>query len=302
MLGGANLTVGGATEQFLWRYVIGAAVGAACFSALGALGSNAAAQGVIFFLFVFVLTLVRVKIRKADIGLTFATLACVYAVDNSWQDGNSGQVDTLALRDLLRAWTFGAAISLVRDTVCFACGLNEQVVNFAVLPVKASGLAKNRTAKALTQIRNITAWLFAASSTGTTYTPAEVRRTLYADHDTLVALQSELAWEFGWSASTLDQRQELLDAVLAVQKSLVIGTRNGAFVSDLPVDLAEMVRPAVATMAHRAFDEMSTLADSRRSHHFRLCCCGSTSRGESTGRRGKCRSRGARRHRRAVCI
>jgi hypothetical protein len=51
---------------------------------------------------------------KADIGITFATLAAVYAVDDAYRGGNAYGVDTDALKDLLRSWAFGASISLVR--------------------------------------------------------------------------------------------------------------------------------------------------------------------------------------------
>jgi hypothetical protein len=69
--------------------------------------------------------------------------------------------------------------------------------------------------------------------------------------DTLSRLQSELAWEFGWSASTLKQREEILGAILAIQGDLVVGARNGPFVSDLPEDLVRMIRPAVEVFAER---------------------------------------------------
>jgi hypothetical protein len=115
ILGGANLTVGGATEQFFWRFVVGAVVGTGGYSALNAVGGAPVAQGILFFIFVYILTLIRDKVPRSNTGLQFAILACVYAVDYSYRQGNIYKVDTAGLKDLLRAWAFGTAISLVRD-------------------------------------------------------------------------------------------------------------------------------------------------------------------------------------------
>ena len=108
------MTVGGGTEQFLWRFVVGAALGTSVYVLLDLLGGTPVAQGIVFFIFVFLLTYLRVKIPRTDIGVTFATLACVYAVDYSYRRGNISMVNTEGLTDLLRAWAFGVAISLVR--------------------------------------------------------------------------------------------------------------------------------------------------------------------------------------------
>lgn len=281
-MGGANLTVGGATEQLLWRFVIGASVGAASFSLINALGGSPIAQGIIFFLVVFALTLFRSKVFKADIGITFATLASVYAVDNAYRGGNVYGVDKLALKDLLKSWAFGAAISLVslqlprsyRSSALSANGFQTrpitntgaytQAVNFLVLPVKASRLSRDRTSKTLSRIQSITTWLLSSSSStndhsdDVSYTPASVRRILHGEGDTLVALQAELGWELGWSASDLSQRGQITDAVLQLQRSLVSAARDGPFVVDLPEDLRGMVEPAVSTFA----DCKSTLVGS----------------------------------------
>jgi hypothetical protein len=262
ILGGANLTVGGATEQFFWRFVVGAVVGTAGYSALNAVGGAPVAQGILFFIFVYILTLVRDKVPRSNTGLQFAILACVYAVDYSYRQGNVYKVDTAGLKDLLRAWAFGTAISLV-SALGWWChqrlGSRQierraQAVNFFALPVKASRLARDRTAKALDSIRDITRWLLLEQvQTGGRdgYTPASVRKVLNGHGDTLSRLQSELAWEFGWSASTLQQREEILGAILAIQGDLVVGARNGPFVSDLPEDLVGMIRPAVELFAER---------------------------------------------------
>jgi hypothetical protein len=267
VLGGANLTVGGGTEQFLWRFVIGALAGTAAFSAIDVLGGAPVAQGIIFFLIVFGLTLIRVKIPKSDIGITFATLASVYAVDTSYRNGNLYKVDTDALTDLLRSWAFGTAISLVSLLYRIRrSALTIQTVNFLVLPVKASRLARDRTIGALSKIHDVMRWLL-ATQVGedipkTNFTAGSVRKTLYEHGDTLSRLQSELAWEIGWSASSLVQRAELLDAVISLQRSLVVAARDGPFVSDLPDDLAGMIRPAVSFFTDRTY-ECSTGTDTR---------------------------------------
>jgi hypothetical protein len=100
------------------------------FSGISALGGSPIGQGIVFFAVVFGLTLFRVKVFKADIGITFATLAAVYAVDDSFRGGNLYGVDTDALKDLLKSWAFGAAISLVR--VCALC--NAVIDNTADQP------------------------------------------------------------------------------------------------------------------------------------------------------------------------
>lgn len=264
ILGGANLTVGGATEQFFWRFVVGAVVGTGGYSALNVVGGAPVAQGILFFIFVYILTLIRDRVPRSNTGLQFAILACVYAVDYSYRQGNIYKVDTAGLKDLLRAWAFGTAISLVRPLdggfrtawESRQTEITAQAVNFFALPVKASRLARDRTAKALDSIRGITRWLLleevqARSLAGDAYTPASVRRVLNGHGDTLSRLQSELAWEFGWSASTLKQREEILGAILAIQGDLVAGARNGPFVSDLPEDLVGMIRPAVEVFAER---------------------------------------------------
>ena len=105
--------MGGATEQLFWRLAVGASAGAAAFALIQVLGGSPVLQGVVFGGTVLLFTLVRARQPRADIGLTFATLACVYAVDGSYRDGNPYGVNGEALKDLLRSWAFGAAISLV---------------------------------------------------------------------------------------------------------------------------------------------------------------------------------------------
>ena len=96
-------------------------------------------------------------------------------------------------------------------------------------------------------MRDITGWLLAETrGAEIDFTPASVRRSLHTDGDTLLALQDGMSWEIGWSRSTLDQRVELLAAVRSLQQDLVIASRDGPFVSDLPEDLAAIVRPAVS--------------------------------------------------------
>ena len=75
---------------------------------------------------------------------------------------------------------------------------------------------------------------------------ASVRKRLQADGQKLSALHAEMAWEVGWSASTLSQRDEQLEALLAIQRDLGLRTIDGPFVVDLPEDLVGIVRPAVA--------------------------------------------------------
>lgn len=81
------------------------------------------------------------------------------------------------------------------------------------------------------------------------YTPAQVRQILHTDGDRLAQMQDELAWELGWSASTLDERKHLTSAVLALQNSLIVSSRDGAFVVDLPADLVRILQPAVAVFS-----------------------------------------------------
>lgn len=61
--------------------------------------------------------------------------------------------------------------------------------------------------------------------------------------DTLSTLHGELAWELSWSASDLTQRRALLDAVLELQRTLIVVARDGRFVTDLTPDLAAVVQP-----------------------------------------------------------
>lgn len=128
ILGGVNLTVGGVTEQFLWRFVVSAVCGAGCYSLVQVLGGNPEAQGVVFFILVFLWGYIRVKLPKTDIAVTFVILACVYAVDNSYRFGQRYAVNTDALSDLLKSWAFGAAISVVRLALSFYRGrqLNQR--------------------------------------------------------------------------------------------------------------------------------------------------------------------------------
>ena len=90
-------------------------MGAAGFAIIGLAGGSPAGQGVVFAVIVLGLTLFRLRVPKSDIGITFATLACVYAVDASYQTPSPRYaVDGSALADLMMSWAFGAAISVVR--------------------------------------------------------------------------------------------------------------------------------------------------------------------------------------------
>jgi hypothetical protein len=138
------------------------------------------------------------------------------------------------------------------------------------MPVKASRLASVRTIDSLRSIRSIAGWMLNdPSSASITYTPADVRRTMHTDGDRLAAMQAELAWELGWSASTLDQRAELTQAVLALQRSLVVSARDGPFLVDLPNDLAQVMRPAISVFSQCAcsnFHHSMRLKRLRRGH------------------------------------
>ena len=119
--------------------------------------------------------------------------------------------------------------------------LTLQAVNFLVLPVKASDLSRRYTRNALRSARSIVAWTFADSDAE--YTPTAIRHQLLGEGDTLSQLHGELAWELSWSASDLPQRRALLNAVLELQRTLIVVARDGRFVADLTPDLAILVQP-----------------------------------------------------------
>ena len=97
-------------------------------------------------------------------------------------------------------------------------------------------------------MKDITRWLLSGETSGESYSAARVRRILNNDIDTLSRLHAQLSWETSWSASTLSQRAEILEAVVELQNRLVLSSRDGPFLSDLPEDLAAMIRPAVVAM------------------------------------------------------
>ena len=74
-------------------------------------GKERHAQGLLYALFVFMLSWIGEYNIFIGSGALFAQTACTYAVANSYRNG--GEFVLTGLQDLLRCWAMGSAVSVV---------------------------------------------------------------------------------------------------------------------------------------------------------------------------------------------
>jgi hypothetical protein len=166
------------------------------------LGHHRVAQGVVYGIFIFLLSWFGRFSKIVGGGMLFAQTACTYAVTNSYRNG--GAFELHELQDLFGMWAMGAAVSVV--------------VNLVVFPRFASVMLIRHLEKSIDNIQLAIDFLYSRRTMPVT--GEELNAMFIGDVATSAELLHQASWEITRQKASIKELQSVVEVMNGIRMML----------------------------------------------------------------------------------